>query len=58
MARSEAMMTFKAPVSYSKTTTGFPSTSIRGVMPRPGAVLADMKPFTRCGAPSAVKTVT
>ncbi len=43
---------------YSMTTTGFPSTSILGVMPRPGAVLADMKPFCRCGAPSAVLTVT
>ena len=47
-----------AKVSYSTTTTGAPSTSIFGVMPRPGAVLADMKPFTRCGAPSAVETVT
>ena len=44
--------------TYSTTTTGFPSTSIFGVMPRPGAVLADMNPFTRCGAPSAVETVT
>ena len=47
-----------SPPAYSTTTTGFPSTSIFGVMPSPGAVLADMKPFTRCGAPSAVETVT
>ena len=52
------MMSFMVMVSYSTTTTGAPSTSIFGVMPRPGAVLADMKPFTRCGAPSAVETVT
>ena len=37
---------------------GGPSTSIRGAMPRPGAVDAAMRPFTRCGAPSAVDTVT
>ena len=47
-----------AMMSYSTTTTGFPSTSIFGAMPRPGAVLAAIKPFTRCGAPSAVETVT
>ena len=40
------------------TSAGFPSTSIFGVMPRPGAVDAAMRPFTRCGAPSAVLTVT
>ena len=57
-ASSEAMTTRKAMVSYSTTSTGFPSTSIFGVMPRPGAALADMKPSTRCGAPSAVETVT
>ena len=45
IARSVETMRFKAMVSYSTTTTGFPSTSIFGVMPRPGAVLADMKPF-------------
>jgi hypothetical protein len=39
-------------------TTGFPSTSIFGVMPRPGDFDAAMRPFTRCGAPSAVLTVT
>jgi hypothetical protein len=44
--------------SYSTTTTGSPSTSIFGTMPRPGAVLAAMKPLSRCGAPSAVETVT
>ncbi len=47
-----------SPPAYSTTTTGFPSTSIFGVMPSPGAVLADMKPSTRCGAPAAVETVT
>ncbi len=47
-----------AAASYFTTTTGSPSTSIRGVMPRPGAVLADMNPLSRCGAPSAVETVT
>ena len=38
--------------------TGLPRTSILGSIPRPGKVLAAMKPFTRCGAPVAVLTVT
>ena len=44
--------------SYSTTTTGWPSTSMRGVTPRPGAVEAASRPLTRCGAPSAIETVT
>ena len=44
--------------AHAISTTRGPSTSSFGVMPRPGAVLADMKPFTRCGAPVAVLTVT
>jgi len=39
------------------TSTGVPSTSMRGVMPRPGASDAVMRPFLRCGAPSAIVTV-
>ena len=39
-------------------TTRGPSTSHFGRTPRPGAGLASMKPLTRCGAPSAVLTVT
>ena len=41
---------------HDTTTTAFPSTSIFGVMPRPGDVEAAMRPFTRCGAPSAMLT--
>ena len=41
---------------HSTTTTRLPSTSSFGVMPRPGLVLAAMRPFTRCGAPSAMLT--
>ena len=48
----------RVQVSYCTITTGFPRISIRGLIPRPGSVLAAMKPFTRCGAPSAVLTVT
>ena len=44
--------------SHSTTSTGLPSTSILGVMPRPGRVLEAMRPLTRRGAPSAVLTVT
>ena len=51
-------LVFTALLSYSTTTTGAPSTSIFGAMPRPGAAFADMKPSTRRGAPSAVGTVT
>ena len=43
---------------YSMATTGEPRTEARGVTPRPGAVDAAIRPFTRCGAPSAVETVT
>ena len=39
------------------TSTGVPSTSMRGEMPRPGASDAVMRPFLRCGAPSAIVTV-
>jgi predicted RNase H-like HicB family nuclease len=45
-------------MGYSTTTARLPSTSIFGVMPRPGEREAAMRPFTRCGAPSAVLTVT
>ena len=45
-------------VFYSTTSTGGPRTSIRGVMPSPGVVDAASRPFTRCGAPSAIDTVT
>jgi len=40
------------------TNTGSPNTSIRGVIPNPGAVEAASLPFFLCGAPSAVLTVT
>ena len=40
------------------TTTGSPSTSIRGLIPNPGARGAAIRPSTRRGAPSAVLTVT
>ena len=40
------------------TTSGCPSTSIRGWIPKPGAVDAAMRPLIRCGAPVAVLTVT
>ena len=43
---------------YSTTTTRLPSTSSFGWMPRPGDFEAAMRPFTRCGAPTAVLTVT
>jgi hypothetical protein len=39
-------------------TTRGPSTSIRGVVPSPGAVPAHRTPFSRYGAPVAVLTVT
>ena len=39
-------------------TTRGPSTSMRGVVPSPGAVPAHRTPFSRCGAPVAVLTVT
>ena len=39
-------------------TTGLPSASSFGWMPRPGDFDAAMRPFTRLGAPSAVLTVT
>lgn len=38
--------------------TGSPSTSIRGLTPRPGAFDAAMRPLSRFGAPSAVLRVT
>ena len=41
-----------------KVSTGSPSTSARGATPRPGAAGAAMRPRTRCGAPSAMPTVT
>lgn len=37
---------------------GEPRTLILGSIPRPGAVDAAIRPFTRWGAPSAVLTVT
>ncbi len=39
-------------------TTGSPSTSIRGLTPKPGAFDAAMRPLSRLGAPSAVLRVT
>src|SRR5712692_5810272 len=45
-------------IPHPMTGAGLPSTSIFGVMPRPGRVLAAIRPLTRCGAPSAVLTVT
>ena len=44
--------------SYSTTTTGLPSTSMRGVTPRPGCLEAFSRPLLRCGAPSAIDTLT
>ena len=44
--------------SYSTTNTGLPKTPIFGTVPRPGRVPAAIRPLTRCGAPSAVLTVT
>ncbi len=43
---------------YSTTTMRLPRTSSFGLMPRPGDLEALMRPFTRCGAPSAVLMVT
>ena len=43
---------------YETWRTGSPRASGMGVTPRPGSVEADMRPLTRCGAPSAVLTVT
>jgi hypothetical protein len=43
---------------YQYRPTGSPSTSIFGVTPSPGVSGAAMRPFTRCGAPSAMDTVT
>ena len=37
--------------------TGSPRISNFGAMPRPGLSGAVMRPFTRCGAPSAIATV-
>jgi hypothetical protein len=44
--------------AYSTSRTGFPSTSIFGVTPRPGPVLAARRPWLRLGAPWAKFTVT
>lgn len=38
--------------------TGSPRTSMRGVIPNPGCVDAAMRPWRRCGAPSAMLRVT
>ena len=46
-----------ATLAQTSTTTG-PSTSNFGSIPNPGSSLAAIKPSTRCGAPSAVLTVT
>ena len=45
-------------VPHSTTTTGFPSTSGRGTMPRPGLREAASRPLFRCGAPVAILRVT
>ncbi len=44
-------------VAFQITTTGSPSMSKIGSMPRPGASEAVMKPLTRLGAPRAMSTV-
>jgi len=48
----------KTSSPHSTTTTGFPNTSIFGRTPNPNSRDAASRPFTRCGAPSAVLTVT
>jgi Magnesium chelatase, subunit ChlI len=48
----------KPPRSQEISTTGLPSASSFGWMPRPGDFDAVMRPLTRLGAPSAVLTVT
>ena len=40
------------------TKTGSPRTSKRGLIPRPGSLGAANRPFSLCGAPSAMLTVT
>lgn len=46
------------PGDYAMSTTGSPSTSILGETPSPGSVPAAMRPLCRCGAPSALLTLT
>ena len=41
---------------HQKERTGLPRKLILGMIPRPGAVDADMHPLTLCGAPSAIQT--
>ncbi len=48
----------RLPLNYDTSTAALRRISGRGVMPRPGAVDAAMRPFRRCGAPVAVETVT
>ena len=43
---------------YSTTSTGSPSTSMRGCMPKPGSAEAAKRPPCRWGAPSAMLVVT
>src|SRR5690606_27322035 len=48
----------RAAGPHAITWTGWPRTSHFGVMPSPGVSGAVMNPFSRCGAPSAMETVT
>ena len=45
-------------ILHERSTLGAPRTSILGVIPKPGAIDAAIRPLMRCGAPSAVLTVT
>jgi hypothetical protein len=47
-----------ARTRHDSSSTGLPSTPILGVIPRPGRIAEAMRPWTRCGAPSAMLTVT
>jgi len=46
------------PLDHPTDTTGFPSTSHRGSIPKPAPRAALIRPFLLCGAPSAMLTVT
>jgi hypothetical protein len=47
-----------ARIRHDSSSTGLPSTSILGVIPRPGRIADAIRPWTRWGAPSAMLTVT
>ncbi len=57
-APGDFLHVFHPVFSHAMSTTRLPRMSIRGVIPNPGSSLASMKPCRRCGAPSAVLTVT